>query len=105
MALRIIGQTHGHPFSPGEPCPACPQTPDCPKHTAFLSEEDRRWSRAVFAGQPWQVGHQWGINARGEPVAQLYGLCGGRLERRGYRVIPEADLQRIRHTSTHGDDS
>jgi len=97
-ALRILGQTHGHPFSPGEPCAACPETPDCPKHTATLSEDDRRWSRAVFAGQPWQVGHLWGINARGEPTSNVYGLCGGRLEPRGYRVIADQDLERIRQT-------
>lgn len=102
QALRIVGQTHGHPFSPGEPCAACPATPECPKHTAILSEDDRRWSRAVFAGQPWQVGHLWGINARGEPTSTVYGLCGGRLEPRGYRVIADADLQRIRQNQeTH----
>ncbi len=99
-ALRIVGQTHGHPFSPGEPCAACPETPDCPKHTAFLSEDDHRWSRAVFAGQPWQVGHMWGINARGEPTTNVYGLCGGRLERRGYRLLAADDLSRIRQAST-----
>ncbi|MHC4854560.1 MAG: hypothetical protein ACYTF5_21365 [Planctomycetota bacterium] len=104
-ALRILGQTHGHPFSAGEPCAACPQTPDCPKHTALLSEDDRRWSRAVFAGQPWQVGHLWGINARGEPTANVYGLSGGRLEPRGYRVIADADLKRIRQAPTTGDAS
>jgi len=104
-ALRILGQTHGHPFSPGEPCAACPETPDCPKHTAVLSEDDRRWSRAVFAGQPWQVGHLWGINARGEPTSTVYGLCGGRLEPRGYRVIADDDLRRIRANHDHKGDA
>jgi hypothetical protein len=99
QALRILGQTHSHPFSPGEPCAACPETPDCPKQTAILSDEDRRWSRAVFAGQPWQVGHLWGINARGEPTSTVYGLCGGRLEPRGYRVIADTDLDHIRHAN------
>jgi hypothetical protein len=93
--LRILGQTHGHPFSPGEACAACPSTPDCPKHTAYLSDHDRLWSRAVFASQPFQVGHMFGIDAKGHGTSQVYGPRGGRLEPRGYRVIRESDLQAI----------
>jgi hypothetical protein len=96
-ALRLLGQVHGHPFDAGSPCAACHETPDCPKHTAYLSEDDRHWSRAVFCGQPWQVGQLFGVDAKGEPTSAVYGLSGGRLETRGYRVIAESDLQAIRH--------
>lgn len=102
--LRIVGQTHGHPFSPGEPCAACPATAACPKHTAYLSDHDRLWSRAVFASQAFQVGHMFGIDAKGAPVSSVYGLRGGRLERRGYRTIRGEDLREIHDKALHGDE-
>ncbi len=98
--LRIVGQTHGHPFSPGEPCAACPSTEDCPKHTAYLSEDDRLWSRAVFASQAFQVGHMFGIDAKGQAVSSLYGLRGGRIDQRGYRAIDNEAFQQIHMQQT-----
>jgi hypothetical protein len=59
----------------------------CDLTSAFLSESDRTWCRAVFSGQPWQVSHIFGLSARHERVASFYGLHRGRLEPRGYRVI------------------
>lgn len=94
--VRIVGQTHGHPFSPGEPCAVCPSTPDCPKHTAYLSDDDRRWTRAVFHGQPWQVSRMYGVDASGRARATTFGLCGGWLEERGHRVMEDADFEEIR---------
>jgi len=56
---RILGQAHGHSFLPLDE-----QEPD----TAFLSEEDLRWCRAVFRGEPWQLSQVFGLNARGGRV-------------------------------------
>lgn len=101
--LGILGQTHGHPFSPGEPCAACPTTADCPKHTAFLSEHDRRWARAVFHAQPWQVSQMYGVDAKGTPTSATFGVLDGRLEPRGYRRIDERDFERIQQRTSTGD--
>lgn len=100
--LCILGQMHGHPFSPGEPCAACPGTEDCPKQTAYLSEHDRRWTRAVFNAQPWQVSQMYGVDAKGTPTSNTFGLVGGRLERRGYRLIAEEDLEHVRQLPAKG---
>lgn len=92
QAHRILGQTHGHNFLPLgglEPCEACAELEFCTRHTAFLSTSDLRWCRAVFSAQPWQLSHQFGLNARGENVDALFGLRGGCLTERGFRVIPD----------------
>jgi hypothetical protein len=90
-AHRILGQAHGHSFlPPGEPCAACATAAVCGRTTAFLSTDDLRWCRAVFPRQPWQASHVFGLTARGEPAAAFYGQHGGRLRRRGYRVLREA---------------
>jgi hypothetical protein len=57
----------------------------------FLSQDDRRWTRAVFARQPWQLCHIFGLAARGDRVHGLFGLHGGRLRERGFFVLPEFD--------------
>ncbi|MGD8395200.1 MAG: hypothetical protein PVF43_06970 [Candidatus Eiseniibacteriota bacterium] len=89
-ADRILGQTHGHNFLPhsgSSRCESCDRVRTCDLTSAFLSESDRTWCRAVFSGQPWQVSHIFGLSARHERVASFYGLHRGRLEPRGYRVI------------------
>ena len=89
-AYRLLGQCHGHNFKPaGEPCADCALVKECSKTSVFVSLDDRLWSRAVFAGQPWQLCHIFGLNVRNEGVQRLYGLNDGRLEERGYYVIPE----------------
>ncbi len=89
-AFRLLGQCHGHNFVPGgKPCDDCQFVKECSKSSVFVSLDDRQWSRAVFAGQPWQLCHIFGLNARGEGVQRLYGLRDGRLEERGYYIIPE----------------
>lgn len=89
-ASRLLGQCHGHNFVPGgKQCDDCQLVKECSKSSVFVSQDDRLWSRAVFAGQPWQLCHIFGLNARGEGVQRLYGLHDGRLEERGYYVIPE----------------
>jgi hypothetical protein len=91
-ADRILGQTHGHNFKPHSgkvACEDCPKVEACDLSSAFLSTTDLTWCRAVFSGQPWQVSHVFGLSARGEREGTFYGLYEGRLQPRGYHVIPE----------------
>jgi hypothetical protein len=37
--------------------------------------------------------HIFGLSARAEPVDKLFGLKDGRLQARGYYVLPEFDLE------------
>jgi len=103
-ALRVLGQVHGHPFTPTDHCFECPHQSSCSQHSAALSNEDRRWSRAVFCAQPWQVGQLFGADPRRGPTSTVYGLRGGRLEARGYRVVSDDDFSLTRETSTQAND-
>ena len=89
-AERWVGQAHGHPFQPndGKTCAECAKRVICTLHSAFASQEDQTWHRAVFARQPWALCHIFGLTARGEPVNQLFGLKDGRLQARGFYVLP-----------------
>jgi hypothetical protein len=90
-AQRMVGQAHGHNFLPADgapPCEVCSKVSVCTRTSVFVSSDDRDWSRAVFARQPWQLCHIFGLNARRENVQALYGLRDGRLQERGYHVIP-----------------
>jgi len=87
--LRLVGQAHGHNFAvQGGPCAICATAKECPKTTVFVSEQDRRFMRAVFAKQPWALCWIAGSNARGEDVEKLFTLRGGVLRERGYHVLP-----------------
>lgn len=93
-ADRFLGQAHGHPFLPGggaPPCELCADKPEvpCSRTSCFASLDDSTWSRAVFARQPWQLCHIFGLNARGEQVDKLFGLRNGQLLERGFAVVPE----------------
>jgi len=91
-AQRMVGQAHGHNFLPADgapPCELCSKVSVCTRTSVFVSSDDRDWSRAVFARQPWQLCHIFGLNARRENVQALYGLRDGRLQERGYHVLPE----------------
>jgi hypothetical protein len=90
-AQRMVGQAHGHNFLPAEgapPCEMCSKVAVCTRTSVFVSSDDRDWSRAVFARQPWQLCHIFGLNARKEEVHALYGVRDGRLQERGFHVIP-----------------
>ncbi len=94
--LRILGQCHGHNFIPGDgtpPCEVCDRVPVCTRSSVFVSRDDWNWSRAVFRRQPWQLCHIFGLNARREQVQGLFGLRDGRLLERGFRVLPDFDLE------------
>jgi hypothetical protein len=89
-ADRILGQVHGHNFPPhgdDASCLECGERDTCRHTSAFLSESDLRWCRAVFSGQPWQVSHIFGLDARGATVDAFFGQQDGRLAARGYRVV------------------
>ena len=89
---RILGQAHGHSFLPldgAAPCDACPTLEVCSRTTAFLSAADLAWCRAVFHGQPWQLGHIFGFDALGREVEEFFGQRHGRLAARGYRVLED----------------
>ncbi len=89
---RFLGQAHGHPFLPAggaPPCEICLARPDlpCARTSCFASYDDRLWSSAVFARQPFQLCHIFGLNARNQPVEKLFGLRNGQLVERGYHVM------------------
>jgi hypothetical protein len=91
---RILGVSHGHnflPFEGADPCEACEIAPVCTRSSAFLSGDDRTWSRAVFSGEPWQLSQVFGLDARSGPTETFYGQRDGSLARRGYHVIDELD--------------
>jgi hypothetical protein len=90
-AERILGQAHGHNFVPneGKTCEACPQRPVCSLNNLFVSLDDQNWTRAVFAHQPWQLCHIFGLTARGDKINGLFGLQDGRLQSRGFFILPE----------------
>ena len=93
QALRMLGQAHGHNFKPaGSPCAACATAKVCSTTSVFASLDDRAWTRAVMAQQPWAACSIYGLNARDEGVAQLYTLRGNQLQPRGYHVIDEFPL-------------
>lgn len=89
-ADRLLGQAHGHPFRPedGKVCAECERLATCALTSARASQEDQIWHKAVFARQPWALCHVFGLTARGEPVHQLFGLKDGRLQARGFHLLP-----------------
>jgi hypothetical protein len=92
-ADRLLGQTHGHPFQPaGELCAECLKRPTCSRSSAWASEDDQTWHKAVFARQPWALCHIFGLTARAQRVHQLFGLRDGRLQARGFYLLPDFDF-------------
>ena len=99
-AYRIVGQAHGHNFLPGRSCAECEKVKECKVTSAFISSDDRTWSKAVFNQQPWHVCQIFGHNARGEKVHAFYGLQDNRLSQRGFHAIRDFDprLEANNHT-------
>jgi hypothetical protein len=91
QALRLLGQCHGHNFLPnnGIRCEECDKRAVCSLTSVFVSADDQTWMRAVFARQPWALCQIFGLNARKEPVQQLYALKDGQWQPRGYFLLPE----------------
>ena len=93
--LLVLGQAHGHNFLPqdveGSECAACARPASCACDSAFLSGDDRTWSRAVFRGQPWQVGVVFGLAATGQPREAVFGQRGGRLVPRDRWLVDDFD--------------
>jgi hypothetical protein len=89
--VRLLGQCHGHNFLPndGNRCDQCDKRPVCGLSSVFVSPDDQTWMRAVFSRQPWALCLIFGMNARNEPVQQLYSLKDGLWQPRGYFVLPE----------------
>jgi hypothetical protein len=93
-AYRILGQSHGHNFTPagdGVNCTNCRETTECKRTSVFASLDDRIWSRAVFDRQPWHVCQIFGMNARGENVSALYSVRDNRFVPRGFHLIDGFD--------------
>ena len=88
---RLQGQAHGHNFVPndGKICEACLKRPACNLTNIFVSLDDQDFSRAVFAHQPWQLCHIFGLAARGDRLNGLFTLQDGRLQDRGFFTLPE----------------
>jgi hypothetical protein len=101
---RLLGQCHGHNFLPhdGNRCDQCDRRPVCGLSSVFVSPDDQTWMGAVFARQPWALCLIFGLNARNEPVRQLYSLNDGRWQARGYFVLADFDWQDValRHSAT-----
>ena len=55
----------------------------------FVSRDDRRFMRSVFARQPWALCWIAGTNARGENVSKLFTQRNGVYRERGYGVLDE----------------
>jgi hypothetical protein len=91
---RFLGQTHGHPFLPndGQVCAECHKRATCSLTSAWCSAEDQDWHASVFIRQPWALCHIFGLTARGEPANQLFGLRDGRLQPRGFYLLPGISL-------------
>ncbi len=91
---RLLGQAHGHSFMPndGKVCAECEKRATCAVTSVFVSQDDQTWHRAVFARQPWALCHIFGLTARAEGVHQLYGLRDGRLQARGYYLLPDSSF-------------
>jgi hypothetical protein len=90
-AERLLGQAHGHPFRPndGRVCAECAKRITCSLTSAWASQDDQIWHNAVFTRQPWALCHIFGLSARGDPVHQLFGLKDGRLQPRGFYLLPD----------------
>jgi hypothetical protein len=73
-------------------CAECVHRAVCTSTSAWASEDDQVWHKAVFARQPWALCHIFGLTARGEPSDRLYGLADGRLQSRGFYVLPDFDF-------------
>ncbi len=89
--LTVLGQCHGHNFLPGS-CTSCERTATCQSTSTFVSMEDRLWNNAVLDSSPYQLCHIFGLTATGEKVDALYGLADGRLQQRGFYIIPDESL-------------
>jgi len=91
----IVGQAHGHNFLPGngKTCAACQQRERCDFDNVFTSEDDRIWMRCVFVHTPWQLCGIFGLTARGDNVAGMFGLIDGRLQRRSFYLVDELDRE------------
>jgi hypothetical protein len=88
-AFRLCGSAHGHNFSPGQPCASCfKSAAPCGSHNVIPSGPDLLWTQSVFAHQPWALCQIFGRNARGEALHGLFTLRHGRLQRRGFFVLP-----------------
>jgi hypothetical protein len=93
-AFRLLGQGHGHNFLPAggaPPCELCAAAPKCSRTSVFVSADDRLWTRAVFAHQPWHLCHIFGLTARKDQVHALYTLQENSLVERGFHLLPDFD--------------
>lgn len=90
---RLLGEAHGHNFLPPHrediTCPECKQRQTCTITSAFVSSLDLAFHYAVFARQPWQLCHIFGLDARGKGVHALFGQRDGGLLSRAFFVISE----------------
>lgn len=96
-AARLLGEAHGHPFAPQELAGQreSQQAWGEADHTAWASDADITWARAVFAKAPFQLNHIFGKTATGRDVHALYGLRNGTLGERGFAIIPRFEPEWI----------
>jgi hypothetical protein len=90
---RILGEAHGHNFLPPHredmTCNECADRETCKMTSAFVSSLDLGFHFSIFARQPWQLCHIFGLNARGQGVHALFGQRDGGLLSRGFYMISE----------------
>jgi hypothetical protein len=100
QGYRLLGNCHGHNFLPNltptasDPasCQTCPRQKTCSITSVFCSESDELWIKSLFARQPWHLTNIFGLTPRSEPVHGLFGLRDGRLQPRGFHLIPDFPL-------------
>ena len=91
-SVELIGLTHGHNFPPGGDegdCESCPKRFTCGRHSAFVSDDDRRFLQAVFPLQrnPCQLAHVWGLDPMHASHDALFLVEDGGLRQSPYAVI------------------
>jgi hypothetical protein len=89
-ALRLLGQCHGHNFTPRDgapPCEACATAKVCGRSSVFASTSDVNWTRCALSGQAYALCHIFGLNARKEEVGELFTFRDNQLQPRGYYVV------------------
>jgi len=91
----LVGFGHGHNFLPSlDPdrdgrakCPTCPERSTCRLHSAFYSQDDQRFHRALFTQKPYAVGLVWGFDPMFRDVLGVFGFRDGVLAARSIHVV------------------
>jgi hypothetical protein len=84
-----MGFHHSHPFLPSvrddkEACPTCHLREQCDLSSAFFSDDDAQFHRAVFGHAPYAVQLILGLTPREEFDLKMFCYSNGQFRERGY---------------------